>query len=100
MYYHSYATTRYNPCLCTFALPDNNSMFNRSGGGTKSKPNDVQSPVAQALTEVLTASALTPRLPTGHAQGSCKMQPRKTVENRSSLYKQSSELQASKVPVF
>ena len=28
--------------------PDNNSMFNRAGDGMKTKPKDVQSPVAQA----------------------------------------------------
>ena len=74
--------------------PDNNSMFNRAGGGTKNKPKDVQSPVAQALTEVLT-SALAPRLPTARAQGS-RSSPAKLIENRSSLYKQLSELQALK----
>ena len=74
--------------------PDNNSMFNRAGGGTKTKPKDVQSPVAQALTEVL-ASALAPRLPTGRTQGS-RSSPAKLIENRSSLYKQLSELQGLK----
>ena len=49
--------------------PDNNSMFNHAGDGTKTKPKDVQSPVAQELAEVLTL-ALAPRLPTGHTQGS------------------------------
>ena len=45
--------------------PDNNSMFNQAGSGTKGKPKDVQSPVAQALTEAATVltSALTPKLP-------------------------------------
>lgn len=71
------------------------SMFNRAGGGTKSKPKDIQSPVAQALTEAATAltSVLSPKLPTGHVQ---KSSPAKLIENRSGLYKQLSELQALK----
>ena len=64
--------------------PDNNSMFNRADGGTKNKPKDVQSPVAQILTEVLT-SALAPRLPTACAQGS-RSSPAKLIENCTNNY--------------
>ena len=44
--------------------PENNSMFDRAGGGSKSKSKDVQSPMAQALTEAATAitSVLSPNL--------------------------------------
>ena len=77
--------------------PENNSMFTRAGGGTKTKPKSAsaqQSPVAQALTEA--ATVLTSALaPTGRAQGS-KSSPAKLIENRSNLYKQLSELQALK----
>ena len=74
--------------------PDNNSMFNQAGGGNKGKPKDVQSPVAQALTEAATVltSALTPKLPAARSRNS----PAKLIENRSSLYKQLQELQALK----
>ena len=63
--------------------PDNNRMFNRAGGGNKGKPNDVQSPVAQALTEAATllTSALVPKLPAARSKNS----PAKLIENRSSL---------------
>lgn len=55
---------------------------------------DIQSPVAQALTEAATVltSALTPKLPAARSRSS----PAKLIENRSSLYKQLSELQALK----
>ena len=78
--------------------PENNSMFNRAGGGTKSKSKDVQSPMAQALTEAAIAltSVLSPKpTATGCAQGA-RSSPAKLIENRSSLYKQLSELQALK----
>ena len=78
--------------------PQNNSMFNRAGGGTKSKSKDVQSSMAQVLTEAATAltSVLSPKpTATGRAQGA-RSSPAKLIENRSSLYKQLSELQALK----
>ena len=80
--------------------PENNSIFDRAGGGTKSKSKDVQSPMAQALTEAATAltSVLSPKPTatlTGRAQGA-RSSPAKLIENRSSLYKQLSELQALK----
>ena len=73
---------------------DKKSMFNQAGGGNKGKPKDVQSPVAQALTEaaIVLTSPFMPKLPAARSRNI----PAKLIENRLSLYKQLSVLQALK----
>ena len=73
--------------------PPNNSMFIRAGGGTPYRKN-VQSPVAQLLTEAATAitSALSSK-PTPLPSSGTSTSPAKLIESRSKLYKQLSELQ-------
>lgn len=76
--------------------PDNNTMFNRAGGGAKSKSKCDESPVAQALTDAATAitSVLTPKSSTVTARS--RNSPAKLFENRSNLYRQLSELHSLK----
>ena len=75
--------------------PPNTTMFVRAGGGTPYKKKDQKVPVAQALTDAVTAiaSALSPRLGSSGVVSGMGTSPAKVIESRSKLYKQLSELQ-------
>ena len=68
-------------------------MFTRAGGSTPLRKN-VQSPVAQLLTEAATAitSALSPK-PNVSPSSVTPSSPVKLIESKSKLYKQLSDLQ-------